>query len=84
MLELLNSVSMAKRMANMALHSEGFGKRQETNKKKAGIEPNGNKDIKVVAKGKTTVKGVKSGGKKSTGAAGKKTERKPKKVAPAA
>uniref|UniRef100_A0A0K3CFT9 BY PROTMAP: gi/342321531/gb/EGU13464.1/ ATP-dependent RNA helicase DBP8 [Rhodotorula glutinis ATCC 204091] n=2 Tax=Rhodotorula toruloides TaxID=5286 RepID=A0A0K3CFT9_RHOTO len=36
-LELLNSVSMAKRMANMELHSEGFGARQENNKKKHGM-----------------------------------------------
>ncbi|GAA6060318.1 hypothetical protein JCM10212_002959 [Sporobolomyces blumeae] len=34
-LELLSSVSMAKRMANMALHSEGFGQKQENNRKKA-------------------------------------------------
>ncbi|KAK4049407.1 putative RNA helicase [Microbotryomycetes sp. JL201] len=33
-LELLNSVSIAKRMANMDLHSQGFGLKQQTNKKK--------------------------------------------------
>ncbi|GAA5830913.1 hypothetical protein JCM11251_005074 [Rhodosporidiobolus azoricus] len=38
-LELLNSVSMAKRMAHMALHSEGFGQRAENNKKKHGQLP---------------------------------------------
>ncbi|BGP22322.1 ATP-dependent RNA helicase dbp8 [Rhodotorula toruloides] len=37
-LELLNSVSMAKRMANMELHSKGFGARQENNKKKHGLD----------------------------------------------
>ncbi|KAM0792864.1 hypothetical protein ACM66B_002627 [Microbotryomycetes sp. NB124-2] len=33
-LELLNAVSIAKRMANMDLHSQGFGAKQQTNKKK--------------------------------------------------
>ncbi|BGP45364.1 Putative RNA helicase [Rhodotorula kratochvilovae] len=35
-LELLSAVSMAKRMANMDLSKEGFGARQENNKKKHG------------------------------------------------
>ncbi|PWN52230.1 DEAD-domain-containing protein [Violaceomyces palustris] len=34
-LEKLNQVSTAKRVATMALHDEGFGERQERNKKKA-------------------------------------------------
>lgn len=37
-LELLNSVSVAKRVASLALHSEGFGLKQATNRKKAEDE----------------------------------------------
>lgn len=81
-LELLNAVSMAKRMANMvrphcfllchphprtdslihvqSLHSEGFGKKQENNRKKNGTEK--------TTPGKTD-KG--KGGKDSAQAAGK-------------
>ncbi|KAL8281375.1 hypothetical protein RQP46_006059 [Phenoliferia psychrophenolica] len=36
-LEMLSGVSMAKRMANMSLHSEGFGQKAERNKKKNGL-----------------------------------------------
>ena len=35
-LELLNHVSIAKRMANMVLSQEGFGSKQENNRKKTG------------------------------------------------
>ncbi|GAA5902041.1 DEAD/DEAH box helicase [Sporobolomyces salmoneus] len=65
-LELLNSVSIAKRMANIALHQEGFGSKQENNRKKAGIVKGGkagggSETVKAAGKGGATKKG--KGGK---------------------
>ncbi|CEQ39090.1 SPOSA6832_00580, partial [Sporobolomyces salmonicolor] len=78
-LELLNSVSIAKRMANMALHSEGFGQKQENNRKKHGQGERGGA-VSAQAAGK----GGAVGGAKAK-KAGKKTgkEGKVKKVAAA-
>ncbi|GAA5924907.1 ATP-dependent RNA helicase DBP8 [Sporobolomyces koalae] len=73
-LELLNSVSIAKRMANMALHSEGFGSKQENNRKKAGIVKGGDskrkqsETVKAAGKGGATQKKKKA---KSINASGK-------------
>ncbi|GAA5862534.1 hypothetical protein JCM8547_002096 [Rhodosporidiobolus lusitaniae] len=77
-LELLNSVSMAKRMANMALASEKFGERKENNAKKNGTLPDKsrgargaeNKSAEAAGKG-GAVRGKKAGGGKSA-AEGKK------------
>ncbi|GAA6004069.1 DEAD/DEAH box helicase [Rhodotorula paludigena] len=85
-LELLNSVSMAKRMAHMELHSEGFGQRQENNRKKHGggsddkkkqkrPQQHGQKNASAQAAGKGgAVKGKKAtaGGAKERGVAAKK------------
>lgn len=79
MLELLNAVSIAKRMANMSLHADGFGAKQERNKKKnlekAGLLPPGTAATSELkskmrgdrAKAQMAEKGVKGdkGGKKS-------------------
>ncbi|GAA5871006.1 hypothetical protein JCM16303_001659 [Sporobolomyces ruberrimus] len=71
-LELLNAVSIAKRMASMALASEGFGSKQENNRKKAGIvkggpsgERKGGESAKAAGKGGASKsgKGKKNGGK---------------------
>ncbi|GAA5891409.1 hypothetical protein JCM5296_006517 [Sporobolomyces johnsonii] len=81
-LELLNSVSIAKRMANMALHSEGFGQKQENNRKKHGGgqgEPRSGGAGAASAQaagsggavGGAKTKNKKAGGKKSGGKEGK-------------
>ncbi|GAA6000709.1 hypothetical protein JCM10207_004618 [Rhodosporidiobolus poonsookiae] len=82
-LELLNSVSMAKRMAHMSLHSEGFGAKQENNRKKhagpdaAGAAKKGKGERSAVAqaagKGGAVgkVKKVGGGGKEQGVGAGK-------------
>ena len=67
-LELLNAVSIAKRMANMALHAEGFGKKQERNKLKNNERISGNASVKPVGKkvkSSTSVK-VRKEGKEKT------------------
>ncbi|GAA5955499.1 hypothetical protein JCM3765_006796 [Sporobolomyces pararoseus] len=69
-LELLNSVSIAKRMANIALHQEGFGSKQENNRKKAGIVKGGGSETAKAAGKGGAVKG-KSAGKSSKGKSGK-------------
>ena len=57
-LELLNAVSIAKRMANMALHAQGFGKKQERNKMKNNEKLTGTAEVKQgkKVKSRTTVK----------------------------
>lgn len=87
-LELLNAVSIAKRMANMALHSDGFGTKQENNKKKneragmGGKNPTTkgnvwkNKPVREGAGGA----GVKVGGAQKSEASGAGKEREKKRV----
>ncbi|GAA5879091.1 hypothetical protein JCM3774_005566 [Rhodotorula dairenensis] len=65
-LEQLNAVTMAKRMAHMELHSEGFGERQRKNKEKSQAE-NGDR----VSGGKTPGQGKGKLNNKSANAAGK-------------
>ncbi|BGP29528.1 Putative RNA helicase [Rhodotorula toruloides] len=72
-LELLNSVSMAKRMANMELHSEGFGARQENNKKKHGMDKASQQQKKG---GKGQNKSAQAAGKGGAVGAGKKKVKK--------
>ena len=62
-LELLNAVSIAKRMANMALHAEGFGKKQERNKLKnnGGVAVSEAKAAGKKTKSSTAVKMRKDG-----------------------
>ncbi|GAA5973702.1 hypothetical protein JCM11641_005088 [Rhodosporidiobolus odoratus] len=88
-LELLNQVSMAKRMAQMDLHSSSFGERKENNKKKHGGDlgkndqqqqkKNGrdNKSAQAAGKGGAVKKETKVGG---AGKGAKGGEKKVKKV----
>ncbi|GAA6026105.1 hypothetical protein JCM11491_002867 [Sporobolomyces phaffii] len=80
-LELLNAVSIAKRMANMALHSEGFGSKQENNRKKAGIVRGGGGERK--GPGSESAKAAGKGGATKGSATRKKKKEKGPKTTPA-
>ncbi|BGP13315.1 hypothetical protein JCM10213_001498 [Rhodosporidiobolus nylandii] len=81
-LELLNQVSMAKRMANMSLHSSEFGKRKENNAKKhgGGVDP---KQQQKKARDNASAQAAGKGGavkKKKAGGAGGGKDKALKKV----